>query len=192
MTRSGSDSTSVSLETTDDASVRELDGPARERVETSLRRLDRLASLLDDQFRIPGTDIRFGLDPLLGLLAGGGDWVAWVAGVYVIWEAARLEVQTRTLFRMSGYVLVDLVVGYVPVLGDLFDVAYRSNRKNVELLFDHFDYRKRGGSTRELPETLPQNSASPWKTYLTVTVLIGVLTLLAAVPFVVVWWLLGG
>lgn len=183
-------SRSSTLQATDD-SIPETDGPARERIETSLRRLDRLAGLLDDQFRIPGTDIRFGLDPLIGVLPGGGDWVAWVAGVYAIWEAARLEIPARKLFVMAGHTLVDLVGGYVPVVGDLFDLAYRSNRKNVELLFDHFDYRKRGGSERELPDELPRNPASPWKIYATVALLSVGLTILAAAPIALVWWLFG-
>jgi len=182
----------VPLETDETGTGAEAGEGRRQRVDAALRRLDQVAGLLDDRFRIPGTEIRFGLDPLLGVVPGGGDWVAWVAGIYVIWEGARLEVRPSLLVRMAGHTIVDLLGGYVPLVGDLFDVAYRSNRKNVELLFDYFDYEKRGSSRRELPEPLPEAEIPAWKTYLTVALLVVTLTALAALPFVLLWWLIGG
>jgi len=191
MTTPDSESRSGAVRKTDEP-LPETDARARDRVETSLRRLDRFAGLLDDDFRIPGTDIRFGIDPLIGVLPGGGDWVAWVAGVYVIWEGGRLRLPTRKMVAMAGHSLIDLLGGYIPVVGDLFDLAYRSNRRNVEIVFDHFDYRERGGGRRELPDDLPQSPTRPWKVYATVVLLIVGLTILAVAPIALLWWLFGG
>jgi len=89
--------------------------------------------LLDDAVRVPGTNVRVGLDPLLGILPVAGDTVAAALSLYIVVESARLGVSTATMLRMLGNVAVDLVVGSVPILGDLFDAAWRANRRNVEL-----------------------------------------------------------
>lgn len=100
-------------------------------------RADRLARLLDRAVRVPGTNIRFGLDALLGLVPGVGDVATGAFSVYIILEAARLGVPRATLLRMLGNVAVDTVGGSVPLVGDLFDVAWKSNSKNVALLQRH-------------------------------------------------------
>jgi hypothetical protein len=107
---------------------------ARER---SLQRLERLAVLLDNAFYIPGTRYRIGLDGLLGLIPGIGDATGTVLSAYLIFEAARIGAPVATLMRMGGNVAIETVVGVVPVLGDLFDVAWKSNIKNMALLQDH-------------------------------------------------------
>ena len=175
-------------ETTDNPPTETTD--RRERAAARLTRVEGLARLMDDQFELPLVRYRIGLDPLLGLLPGGGDWVAWVAGVYIIWEAARIGAPPRLLVKMSGHVVVDLLTGYVPVAGDLFDAAYKSNRKNVELLFDHFEYdpTDRGG-TPDLP-VLGDDGPSRLKIWAVAIGLVVGLTILAAVPFVLLWWLL--
>lgn len=94
----------------------------------------RAARVLDELFRIPGTDIRFGLDSVMGLLPGGGDFAGGLFSAYVIISAARLGAPPSLLTRMGMNVVVDMVIGAVPVLGDLFDVAWKANRRNVELL----------------------------------------------------------
>ncbi len=102
-----------------------------------LRRLQRLAHWMDSRFRIPGTGIRFGLDSLVGLIPGLGDGAAFVPSAYLVWRAHRLGAPTGLLAAMAGNVLVDLVVGAVPLVGDLFDVGFKANRRNVELLRRH-------------------------------------------------------
>jgi hypothetical protein len=90
--------------------------------------------VLDEAIRIPGTNIRIGLDALLGLLPGGGDVAAGVFSGLIILQAARTGAPTPVLGRMLGNVVLDVVVGSIPLLGDIFDVAWRANSKNVRLL----------------------------------------------------------
>jgi hypothetical protein len=96
--------------------------------------LEFLAGLLDDRFQIPGTDIRFGLDAIIGLIPGVGDAISASLASYLIWRAHQLGASKLTLLRMGGNMAVDTVLGAVPVVGDLFDVKFRSNRRNLELL----------------------------------------------------------
>jgi len=96
--------------------------------------VERLARLLDDIATIPGTRIRVGLDSLFGLLPAGGDVLGGALSAWIIVAAARLGAPPAVIARMGGNVLLDTVVGAVPVLGDLFDIAFRANRRNVNLL----------------------------------------------------------
>ena len=98
-----------------------------------------VADLLDRAIRIPGTNIRFGLDPILGLLPGAGDLVGAGLSGYVIILAARAGASKSLLARMVANVAVDSLLGSVPALGDLFDFAWKSNTKNVDLLRDHLE-----------------------------------------------------
>lgn len=103
----------------------------------SLRRLDRYAKTLDSKFRIPFTRIRFGLDPVIGLLPGIGDVAGLGLSMYLIGEAIKVGAGPKVLVRMLANVLVEFVVGLVPVLGDAFDVFWKANNRNVELLRAH-------------------------------------------------------
>jgi len=96
--------------------------------------LRRFAWLLDDVIRIPGTNIRFGIDPLIGLLPGGGDLAAGALSTYIILAAARAGAPPVVLLRMGANVALDAILGIVPVLGDLFDAGFKANRRNVQLL----------------------------------------------------------
>jgi hypothetical protein len=93
-----------------------------------------LAHLLDDGIRIPGLGIRFGLDPVLGLVPGLGDFSGAILSGYVVLLGARLGAPKSVILRMLGNVAVDTVGGSVPLLGDLFDVGFKSNLRNVALL----------------------------------------------------------
>ncbi|WP_256288762.1 DUF4112 domain-containing protein [Halobellus inordinatus] len=99
-----------------------------------LARLRRLSRLLDSAIEIPGTNLKVGLDPLLGLLPVVGDAPATAASAYVVAEAAALGAPRATLARMCLYLLVDAVFGSVPLVGDAFDVLWRANDRNVRLL----------------------------------------------------------
>ena len=100
----------------------------------ALQRLDVLAHILDELVQVPGTRIRVGLDALIGLIPGFGDVVAGAIGAYAIVIAGRLGAPPSVLARMVGNVVVDVVVGSVPLLGDLFDIGWKANRRNVQLL----------------------------------------------------------
>ena len=101
--------------------------------------VERLARLLDDVATIPGTRIRIGLDSLFGLLPAGGDVLGGALSAWIIVAAARLGAPPAVIARMGGNVLLDTLVGAVPVLGDLFDIAFRANRRNVNLLRSYVD-----------------------------------------------------
>ena len=105
----------------------------------ALTRVRRLATLLDAALRVPGTRIRVGLDSLLGLFPGGGDAAGAVLSGGVVLAAARLGAPPSLLLRMLGNLALDALVGAVPVLGDLFDVAWKANLRNVRLLERHLE-----------------------------------------------------
>jgi hypothetical protein len=99
-------------------------------------RLRRLAWVLDELFRIPGTRQRVGIDALIGLVPGVGDTIGALLSTYIILEAARRGASVWTVTRMLANVGVESVVGAVPLLGDLFDVVFKANRRNLALLGD--------------------------------------------------------
>jgi len=96
--------------------------------------LDLLSHLLDDFIRIPGTPIRFGLDGIVGFIPGIGDIVGGIASCIIIIAAWVRGVSYVTVTRMVANVAIEVVVGSVPVLGDMFDIAWRANRRNYALL----------------------------------------------------------
>ncbi len=99
-----------------------------------LESLQRWATLLDAAFGIPGTRIRFGLDALVGLIPGAGDALAGLFSAAIILQAARMQVPRVVLVRMVFNALIDVSVGAIPFLGDLFDVGWKANLRNVRLL----------------------------------------------------------
>jgi hypothetical protein len=102
-----------------------------------LKRIKRLAWLVDAAFVIPGTTFRFGLNSVIGLAPGAGDAVLGAISLYIIHQASLLGVPRPLLMRMIGNVVVEVVGGSIPVLGDLFDVALKANLRNIRLLEDH-------------------------------------------------------
>ncbi|OWU83768.1 membrane protein [Oceanicola sp. 22II-s10i] len=108
-----------------------------------VERLERLANRLDAAFRIPGTGIRLGWDSILGVLPGVGDLVTIAPGVYIMHRASALGVPGHKLARMGLNVGIDWVVGSIPLLGDIFDVGFKSNRRNVRLIREHFGLPER-------------------------------------------------
>ena len=138
-----------------------------------LGRARALARLLDRSFRIPGTSIRFGLDPILGLLPVGGDVAAAVGSGYILYVAWRTGAPAPMLRRMLVNVAVDTLVGSVPVVGDLFDAGWKANSRNVGMLEGW------------LGETPTRSAHSP-------AVLVGIVAVLALLVGGVValfWWL---
>ncbi len=144
------------------------------RADRNLETLRRWSVLLDDAFRVPGTNIRFGLDPILGLVPGIGDLASPVLSVLILVHGARLRVPKIVLARMVLNALIDFIVGAVPVLGDLFDFGWKSNVWNLTLLERH----ARPG---------PRATRGDW---IFVIACVTVVFLAALIPFVALVWLL--
>lgn len=104
-----------------------------------LRRMEHLAALMDDRFRLPGTPIRFGWDSIIGLVPGIGDAVTGAVSLLVLNHAWRAGAPVSLKARMIGNVALDLILGALPLVGDIFDIAFKANRKNVRLLQRHLE-----------------------------------------------------
>lgn len=111
---------------------------SRER-DKRLRRLDVLARVMDTAIRIPGTGIRFGADSVLGLIPVVGDASGALIGLVIVNEARRLGVPNHKLVKMLYNLGLDALAGSVPLVGDLFDVYFKSHRRNVQIILDHFE-----------------------------------------------------
>lgn len=105
----------------------------------TLQRLRKFSRLLDNAIGIPGTKFRVGLDPILGIIPGAGDFIGTALSAYIVLEAARMGIPKETLGRMVSNIVLESAVGTVPVLGDLFDFAWKANTKNIELLEAHLN-----------------------------------------------------
>nr|WP_250808666.1 DUF4112 domain-containing protein [Neorhizobium tomejilense] len=104
-----------------------------------LRRLSGIARLMDTAIGIPGTRIRFGADSVFGLIPLVGDAGGALVGLYIVNEARKLGLPPAKLTRMLGNVAADSVLGSVPLAGDVFDLFFKSHRRNVKMILDHFD-----------------------------------------------------
>lgn len=113
----------------------------------TLRRLRQLSRILDKAITIPGTRIGFGLDPMIGLLFGAGDFLGLVFSAYIVLESARLGVPAATLAKMLLNIIIDAIVGAIPAVGDLFDFAWTANEYNIRLLEDHLKFPSQKKST---------------------------------------------
>jgi hypothetical protein len=140
--------------------------------------LEQLSYYLDDLFRVPGTRYRVGLDPLLGLVPGVGDVPTSAASAYIVARAAALGVPRATLARMLVVLVVDAVVGALPLVGDAFDAVWKANARNVRLAETRLDAPERASLDRRF--------------VVVVTALLTLGLLLVGVGVgVTAWWLLG-
>jgi hypothetical protein len=115
------------------APLPDLGTPERDRLD----RLRHLGYLLDNSIPIPGTRFRIGLEAIAGLVPGVGDLVGGGFSLYIILQAARMGAPASLLARMGWNLLIDLVVGAIPFLGDLFDAGFKANMRNLALLDRH-------------------------------------------------------
>jgi hypothetical protein len=109
----------------------------------SLQRLETIARLLDGRWTIPGTGIRFGADALLSLLPAIGPVAGTAVSAYLLWEARRLGASTGLLLRMASNVGMDTLISAVPIAGAVGDIFFRANLRNMALLRDHLERRRR-------------------------------------------------
>jgi len=139
-----------------------------------LELLRRWARIFDSAFRIPGTSITFGLDPIIGLIPGIGDLSSPIFSLFIIWHAAKLRVPRVVIARMVLNALIDSLVGAIPVLGDLFDFAWKASAWNLALLERH-----------AMPGTPARRSD-----WFFVALCVGVVVAIALVPLAIAVWLL--
>jgi Domain of unknown function (DUF4112) len=134
--------------------------------------LDYIASLLDDMWRIPGTKVRFGLDAVIGWVPGVGDAMAAVASCIIVFASWRRGVAPVTLARMVANILLETAVGGVPVVGDVFHVFWKANRRNYRLLMRQKEHPR----------------SKTWRDWLfLVVILAGALAAVAIPIFILIW-----
>lgn len=111
-----------------------------------LRWVEHVARLMDSQFRLPGTQFRFGLDPLLGLLPVVGELGTFAISAALIVTMMRHGASRKVVLLMVLNVLIDTIIGSIPLIGNVFDFAYKSNERNVRLLRRHYQEGRYQGS----------------------------------------------
>jgi hypothetical protein len=111
-----------------------------------LQHIRSLARAMDSQFRIPGTDFRFGLDGIIGLIPGVGDLTTFAVSGYIMWLMARNGASSYVLVRMGMNVLVDAAIGSIPFIGDIFDFAFKANTRNLRLMEQYYEEGRHRGS----------------------------------------------
>ena len=110
-------------------------------------RMKFLARLMDSQFRLPGTNFRFGLDAVIGLIPGAGDLSTFAISGYLIWVMANNGASGFVVARMALNELIDSLFGMIPLIGDLFDFGFKANMKNIRLMEEYYEEgRHRGGA----------------------------------------------
>ena len=140
----------------------------------ALDALRRWAVLLDSMFRVPGTNIRFGLDAIVGLIPGIGDISTPVFAAALLFQGVRMRLPLVVQARMVLNAAIDMLLGLVPVLGDLVDIGWKANLRNLALLERH-----------ARPGVAPRQGD-----YLFVGICLGLLALIAILPVVLLVWLL--
>ena len=103
----------------------------------NLKRIRKISRLLDSAIGIPGTKIRFGLDPILGLIPGGGDLIGGLISAYMVYLATSFGLKKEEIGKMVGNVALETVLGSVPLVGDIFDAYFKANIRNLEILEQH-------------------------------------------------------
>jgi hypothetical protein len=121
----------------------------------NFKQLDWIAKLMDAQFSIPGTNFRFGLDGIIGLIPGAGDLSTLAISGYLLTIMAKNGASGYVLARMVLNVLIDAIFGMIPILGDIFDIAFKANMRNLKLMKEHYvEGRHRGGAWKVIVPVL--------------------------------------
>lgn len=103
------------------------------------KRVEAVEMVLERSFRIPGINMPVGLDSIVGLIPVVGDLITAAMGAYIVWEARNLGLPKWKLWRMGGHIAIDTALGAVPLVGDAFDLVYRSNTRNLKIIRKHLD-----------------------------------------------------
>ncbi|WP_411273766.1 DUF4112 domain-containing protein [Daejeonella sp.] len=113
---------------------------------SNLKWVERVSRLMDEQFRLPGTNFRFGLDPILNLIPVAGDLGGFAVSTVLLLTMAKHGVSRKVLLLMTLNIILDSTIGAIPIIGQIFDFAYKSNSRNIKLLKDHYVEGKHQGS----------------------------------------------
>lgn len=113
-----------------------------------LRDIKRFTKVLDTQFKLPGTNFRFGLDPILGLVPGAGDVLSYVLSGGLVVAMARNGASGQVVTKMVINVVLDTIIGAIPLIGTLWDFTYKANSRNLRLLQEHYEEGKYKGSAK--------------------------------------------
>lgn len=140
----------------------------------TLAALRKWSVLLDSAFQVPGTKLRFGLDPILGLIPGLGDLTTPVFAALLLLHAVRMRIPRIVQLRMLINAAIDLLIGFIPVIGDLFDFGWKANVRNLALLESHAHPGLRA-------------TTGDW---IFVLLIVGALIALAVIPVMLTAWLL--
>jgi hypothetical protein len=158
------------------------------REESLARNLERLAWLMDRAVGIPGTRFRFGLDALLGLLPVGGDVLTGVVQAALVLVALHhYHVPRSIALRLMGNVVLDIAIGSIPLLGDLFDVAFKANTRNLRLLEPYRGQGSMSGLPPAFPASLTVDRArrgTPWRYILPIAAVLILLLVLVVIGFI--------
>lgn len=107
--------------------------------------IETVSTWMDSKYRIPGTNIRFGLDPILGLIPFLGEAATFIISSGLVLSMAKYGVSRKVVILMVLNVLLDAVIGSIPIIGNIFDVTYRANNRNIRLLKKHYEEGKYQG-----------------------------------------------
>lgn len=102
--------------------------------EEKMVRLKTLSHRLDEAITIPGTERKIGIDPIIGLIPGGGDFVGGMLSLYIMHAGIAMGASRKDIIRMFGNVALEFIIGCIPIVGDLFDATWKSNQRNVRLI----------------------------------------------------------
>jgi hypothetical protein len=130
-------------------SVRKSKNLSDRKEDPELQRLRKLAYILDNSIRIPGTKRRIGLDAIIGLIPGVGDTIGGAISAYIVYEANRLGIPKRVLMHMIFNIGVETLIGAIPLIGDVFDATWKANARNIALLDKHLSSLEAGRSKGE-------------------------------------------
>ena len=109
----------------------------KEILEEKITRLRQLSENLDESFTIPGTNIKFGIDALIGLVPGGGDLIGGLFSLYLLRTAIKMKLPKSAIISIMFNIIIDTTIGIVPVIGDIFDIFWKSNKRNMRIIEKH-------------------------------------------------------
>lgn len=114
-----------------------MNNEEKEILDEKLTRLRQLSENLDESFTIPGTNIKFGIDALIGLVPGGGDLIGGLFSLYILRTAIKMKMPKSAILSIMFNIILDTTIGIVPVVGDIFDIFWKSNKRNMRIIEKH-------------------------------------------------------